>query len=459
MGDTSLTRHPQSAIRHSPSVSPARREAFRILLRVETEQAYASNLLASRKLDTLSSEDRGLTYELVLGVLRWQRRLDYFIERYARRPVKKLDVPVVLALRLGLYQIRFLGRIPEWAAVDESVQLVKQHGLGSAGRLVNAVLRQACRQRQDVAGEDAKDEWDRLSIELSHPRWLVEKWVRQFGREEASALMQANNTTPRTALRLNALRGELADIRSQIERKGIRLEPSPNVPGAYIVTEGTLTNDSPLVREGWVYLQDEASQLIAHMLAVKPGSSALDLCAAPGGKTSQLAVEMKNTGLILAGDLHLHRLHVLQRTCRRLGTAIVSPIALDGTQPLPFLPRTRFDRVLVDAPCSGTGTIRRHPEIKWRLRPEGFEALAGTQLRLLKSAAPFVAPGGRLVYSTCSLEPEENQAVVEKFLAEETQLQLVRPQIDDNLIDPSGYVKTLPHRHSMDGFFAAVFRK
>jgi 16S rRNA (cytosine967-C5)-methyltransferase len=437
-------------------MGPARLEAFRILLRVETEQAYAANLLASRKLDALSSEDRGLVYELVLGVLRWQRQLDYFIQRYAQRPVSKLDVSVVLALRLGLYQIRFLERIPQWAAVNESVQLVKQQGVGSAAKLVNAVLRQACQRRQEVAGEDVRDEWERLSIELSHPRWLVEKWVRQFGRAEAIALMQANNTAPRPALRFNPGRGTLTEIRSQLEHEGVALEPSRYVSGAYIVTTGTLANQSPPVQLGQVYLQDEGSQLIASLLDAQPGMRVLDLCAAPGGKSSQIAVEMQDTGLIVAGDLHVHRLHLLQQTCQRLAVTIVHPLALDGTQSLPLLPGHPFDRVLVDAPCSGTGTIRRHPEIKWRLQPERLTPLAETQIKLLKSAAAVVAPGGWLVYSTCSLEPEENQAVVEGFLAEESSFKLQRPAIHEALLDTNGYVRTYPHRHDMDGFFAAV---
>lgn len=437
-------------------MTPARLEAFRILHRVETEQAYAANLLASRKLDALSSEDRGLVYELVFGVLRWQLQLDSFIQRYAGRPVNKLDVPVVLALRLGLYQIRFLERIPAWAAVNESVRLVKQHGVGSAAKLVNAVLRQACQRRQDVAGEDVPDEWDRLSIELSHPRWLVEKWVRQFGRDEAIALMRANNTPPRATLRFNPLRGDVATIHSQLEREGIRLAPSEYVPGAYIVMEGVLAHHSPLIQQGQVYLQDEGSQLIATLLEVRPGLNVLDLCAAPGGKTSWLAAEMGNRGQIIAGDVHPHRVRLVQRICQRLGVMNVCPVTLDGTQSLPFLPDHQFDRVLVDAPCSGTGTIRHHPEIKWRLQPDTFETMADTQIQLLKSAAPCVAPGGLLVYSTCSLEPEENEAVVQRFLTEEASFTRRRPTTSHALLDTGGYVRTYPHRHDMDGFYAAV---
>lgn len=437
-------------------MTPARLHAFRILLRVETERAYATPLLASGRLDALSGEDRGLVYELVLGVLRWQRHLDYFIERYAQRPVSQLDVPVVLALRLGLYQIRFLERIPQWAAVDESVQLVKKYGLASAAKLVNAVLRQACRQRRDVAGEGVRDEWERLSIELSHPRWLVEKWVGQFGREQAITLMRANNIAPRPALRFNLGRGTPTEIRSHLEQEGVQVEPSRYVPGAYIVTQGTLADHSPSVRRGRVYLQDEGSQLIATLVEAQPGMRIFDLCAAPGGKSTQLAMAMQDCGLIVAGDVSVSRLRLLQRTCRRLAVTSVSPLALDGTRPLPLLAGYSFDRVLVDAPCSGTGTLRRHPEIKWRLQPEMLASLAKAQITLLKSAASVVASGGWLVYSTCSLEPEENQAIVEEFLAKAPSFQRWRPPLDQALLDADGYVRTYPHRHGMDGFFAAV---
>jgi 16S rRNA (cytosine967-C5)-methyltransferase len=438
-------------------MNPARLEAFRILLRVETEQAYASSLLASPRLDRFSLEDRRLTYELVLGALRWQLQLDYFIERYTQRSIRQLDRPVVVALRLGLYQIRFMQRIPDWAAVNESVQLVKQHGIGSAAKLVNAVLRQASRRRHDVAGEDIKDEWDGLSIELSHPRWLVEKWIAQFGQQEAIALMKANNTTPGAALRVNPLVGEPDEIYARLESEGIGLEPSRYVPGASVLTKGVLASHSALVQQGQVYLQDEGSQLIASLVEARPDVTILDLCAAPGGKTSQLAADMNNSGLIIAGDVHLHRLHILQQTGRRLGVTNVTPVVMDGTQPLPFLPHVRFDRVLVDAPCSGTGTLRRHPEIKWRLQPADLAALGEIQLRLLKSAAPFVASGGLLVYSTCSLEREENQDVVARFMADQSSLQLIKPAVDEALLDQNGFLRTLPHHHGMDGFFAAVF--
>jgi 16S rRNA (cytosine967-C5)-methyltransferase len=223
-----------------------------------------------------------------------------------------------------------------------------------------------------------------------------------------------------------------------------------------VVTKGVVNNQAAVVSSGQVYIQDEASQLVAQLLDPEPGLSMLDLCAAPGGKSARLAVRMKNSGIIVAGDLHLHRLTKLQRACQRLGLQIVSPVALDGTKPLPFL--QRFDRVLVDAPCSGTGTLRRNPEIKWRLKPEDINALTETQSQLLLSASGMVAADGRLVYSTCSLEREENEMVVERFLAGNSNFELIRPSVDPVLLQPDGTIRTFPHRDEMDGFFIAVFQ-
>jgi 16S rRNA (cytosine967-C5)-methyltransferase len=438
-------------------MTPARREAFRILHRVETQHAYASNLLASDRLDQLSVKDRGLAYELVLGVLRWQRQLDYFIERYTGRSVETLDVPVVLALRLGLYQIRFLERIPDSAAVHESVQLVKKHGATSAASLVNAVLRTACRQRDDQPGENASDDPEQLSIEFSHPRWLVEKWVAQFGRQEAIALMQANNVPPPTALWINTRRACEEEIRAQLESPGRYLQASRHVPGAYLVSGGTLNPQAAIVRSGQVYIQDEASQLIAGLLEPEPGLNVLDVCAAPGGKCSLTAIRMENHGLIVAGDIHPHRLRSLKRTSRRLGIEIISPVVLDGTRPPPFW--RRFDRVLVDAPCSGTGTLRRNPEIKWRLKPEDIRTLADVQFQLLQAAGEMVAADGLLVYSTCSVEREENEMVVGRFITARSDFEKRRPPVAPVLLQPDNTIRTFPHRDGMDGFFATVLAR
>lgn len=438
------------------AVSPARQEAFRILLRVEQERAYASELLASAKLDVLSAEDRRLAYEMVLGVLRWQLQLDHYIEHYAHRPATKLDLPILIALRLGLYQIRFLDRIPDRAAVYESVQLVKTYKRAGAARLVNAVLRQACRTgRVDLCAQ-IEQEHERIAIGFSHPRWLVEKWISQWGREETIQLLQANNAPPGVAIRFNPLKAAPEQTRAELEQQGLSLIPSVYATGAYRIERGLPQDYAAAVQSGKMYIQDEASQLVASLLEVQPGMRVLDVCAAPGGKATQMAATMQNRGMIVAADLHEHRLRQLQAMSARLGATIIHPVVMDGLEPLALTPPEQFDRVLVDAPCSGTGTLRHHPEIKWRLQMQDITTVAQVQVALLTKAATMLARGGRLVYATCSLEPEENEQVVEKFLAAHPQFKRLWPTAHPSVLTEKGDVRTFPHRHQTDGFFAAV---
>jgi len=440
-------------------ISPGRQMAFEILRRVQETGSYAADLLASRRLDKLSLEDRRFTYELVLGVLRWQGQLDYFIEKYAARPIEQFDLPVLIALRLALYQIRFLDRVPEHSAVDESVALVKARGAGHAAGFVNALLRRACRSKGDPPGEKSADELERLSIELSHPRWLVEKWIGDFGLEEAIALMRANNVPPPLVIRFNTLLGTEREITEALNREGVNVEPSRYVPGAYKVTSGTLSKDTPLLKQGWVYIQDEASQLVAHLVSPQPGMKVLDLCAAPGGKATHIAALMRNSGRIVAGDLHFHRVMTLRAVASRLGAKIIHPIVLDGRKELPFAPAGQLERVVVDAPCSGTGTLRRNPEIKWRFSKSDLRTVCQIQFALLSQAAMHVAMGGWLVYSTCALEPEENEEQVERFLAERREFGVLVPRLPDELLSGAGFVRTFPDEDGMDGFFVAVLER
>jgi 16S rRNA (cytosine967-C5)-methyltransferase len=434
----------------------SREIAFDILWRVYRTRSQAAALLASYRWGGVSPKERRLAYELVLGVLRWQRQLDYFIEKYARRAVESLDLRVVIALRLGLYQVRFLERVPDHAAVDTSVELVRTSGAARAARLVNAVLRRATRSREDRPGADIRDELERLSVELSHPRWLVEKWIADFGRSEAEDLMRANNVSPPVVLRINALKASEKEVLAALEREGVEVEPCALAPGAYRVKAGTLAMTSPVVGRGQIYLQDEGSQLVAHLVSPQPGMRVLDVCAAPGSKTMHLAALMNNCGMIVAGDIRLQRLRALCRVKERLGAEIVSAVALDGTVRLPFLSTTRFDRVLLDAPCSGTGTLRRNPEIKWRLQQGHLARLSQKQRALLQEAARWVAPEGLLIYSTCSLEREENEDVIGPFLTDHADFQLVPAGITGG---ERGWVRLFPHRQATDGFFVAVMKK
>lgn len=442
-----------------PPIGPARRAAFDILRRVETERAYASVLVASLPQSDLSREDRALAHEIVLGVLRRQKTLDYFIERYSHRSVQRLDLTVVLALRMGLYQLRYLTRIPHSAAVNESVNLVKQGGVRSAAGFVNGVLRTAARHLADPVGDEIEDPADRASVELSHPRWMLERWSAFLGEPESHALALANNQAQRPAFRVNSLKATVEEVTGILSTQGVSARESKYVASAFVV-EGERTPLVQLAEQGLIYLQDEASQLVSILLDPRSGERVLDMCAAPGSKTSHIAALTKNESWIVACDVRPQRLTTLRSNCARLGAEQIDVVTLDGTRRPPFLESVQnFDRVLVDAPCTGTGTLCQNPEIKWRLASDDAKRLSETQLALLSRGAEMVAVGGRVVYSTCSVEPEENEAVVAGFLEANRQFRLVEPNAPSELITSDGYVRTFRHRHEMDCFFAAVMQR
>lgn len=441
------------------SVSRARIAAFDILRRVEAEGAYSSILIAALAQSSLSREDRALAHELALGVLRRRLTLDYFIKRYSRRLIEKLDLDVLIALRLGLYQIRYLTRIPQSAAVNESVNLVKHARIRSAAGMVNAVLRNAVRHRDDKAGESIADPIERSSIEVSHPRWMLERWIDAFGWQDALALAEANNQAPRIAFRVNTLVDTKDEALAALENEGVATAVSKIIPGAFTVESGLASTVILAAERGLIYLQDEASQLVSLLVAPRKGEKILDLCAAPGSKSSHLAALTSNESRIIACDIHYHRLVALSEICRKLGVHSVEAVALDATRELPFDSRLKFDRALIDAPCAGTGTLRRNPEIKWRLAPEDIARLSDVQFRLLERASSVIAPGGRLVYSTCSIEREENEDVINGFLSSGAAFRLLRPEAHSDLVTDEGFVRTFPHRYNTDGFFAAVLEK
>jgi 16S rRNA (cytosine967-C5)-methyltransferase len=426
------------ALVKAKEISPARLAAFKILQQVETG-AFSSNLLAAEE-PHLKSPDRALCHELVLGVLRWQLFLDRIVEHFSKRQVESLDAPVRIALRLGLYQLRFLTRIPNSAAVNESVNLVRAARLSSATAFVNAVLRRAVREPEYDPTAEISDPLEKIAVQTSHPRWLIERWVTSFGVEEAEAFARANNTVPPTAFRVVSNRANQSEILSRLSAAGATLEASKITDGAWRVAGAT-----SLLREmsaaGEIYLQDEASQLAACSMDVKRCERVLDACAAPGGKTTLLADCAGDEAFIVAGDRSPARMGTVIATMRLHELKNITPVILDATQQLPFA-KDSFDRVLVDAPCSGTGTLRANPEIRWRLAAPDFEKFAEQQKRIVSRAVDVLKPGGRLVYSTCSVEMEENEEVIKDL-----NLKLLRK------------LRTWPQREGADGFFVAVFEK
>ena len=429
------------ALAKSKDISPARLAAFRILQQVETG-AFSSVLLAAEE-PQLKPVDRALCHELVLGVLRWQLRLDKFVELYSQRSVESLDLAVRIALRLGLYQLRYLTRIPASAAVNESVSLVRAARLSSATAFVNAVLRRAIREAEYDPVTGVADPIERLAIETSHPVWLIERWTRAFGLAETESFARANNAMPPTAFRTVLTRAREDEVLQTLREAGGEIETSQFADGAWRVSCAV-----PMLRElsesGRIYLQDEASQLVGQMVGAQAGDLVLDVCAAPGGKTTYMADRANDQATVIAGDRSASRLATIVGSARRQELESIKPIRLDAELSLPFRPRT-FDKVLVDAPCSGTGTLRGNPEIRWRLRESEISAFAGRQKLILRNASEMVKPGGRLVYSTCSVEREENEDVVDEFLA------------NDGAFHAVNSVRTWPQREGCDGFFVSVF--
>lgn len=401
----------------------ARRTAFDILLRIERRAAFADELLHASRLEELDRRQRALVTELVLGCLRRRGELDHLVARRLRQPVGSLDLEVLTALRLGTYQLRHMRKIAAPTAVSAAVELVKSAGKTSAGGLVNAVLR---RLPPAPPPEEA--------ARLCHPLWLVQRWEAALGRATCRSLLAANLRQPATYLRLQREAGA-ALARQRLAQAGVAAAPT-DLPRAYRVESGSLAGLPAEHRADWA-VQDLNSQRVAALVQPLPGAPILDLCAAPGGKARILA----ETAPVVAADLHLHRL----RRLRLLGARGLRLVALDAGQPLPF--GRRFDRILIDAPCSGTGTLARNPDIKWRLRAVDLQDLHARQAGILRRGLEALAPGGSLVYSTCSLEPEENAHVVEAALAG-------RPGWSARQV-----LSTVPGRDPGDGFQAWRIRQ
>lgn len=468
--------------RSSASPGPAREIAHRILLRVSEEGAWASRLLEAIDAERLDARDVALVHEIVQGVLRWRGRIDRELSAISSRPLDRLDPPVREALRLGAYQILFLDRVPSHAAVDASVALARRSARRGAEGLVNAVLRRLAERGKLAERPGPQAGLSDLAAELSHPEWLVVRALERLGADEARAWLLANNQPPPVSLRPNPLHPAAPRLAAALEEQGVRVAPGRLAPGALRVLSGKPAR-TELFRDGAFWIQDEASQVVPLLFPPPWRGLSADLCAAPGGKTFVLATgdalldppvalgasaESPGDGpsapahRVVAFDLHPHRLARLCGMARRVAPGRIGAVAADLSA-MPPVPADRFDRVLVDAPCSGTGVLRRHPEIRWRLIPERLTELASLQSRLLDIGLTLVRPGGHLVYSVCSFEPEEGDEVLEAFLARSGAVSLdPRPWLPGSVLqalDGKGRLRTSPARHESDGFFAAVVQK
>ena len=444
-------------------IAPARIAAYETLLAVEGGRADLPHALAQARQALPDERDRALAGEIATGALRWQAAFDHVVARLTKRVVERLDPEVRVILRLTLFQLLHLDRVPASAAVNDAVSLTRRAAKASAAPLVNAVLRRASRERDrlalpprpdDPANREAALEY--FSTALSHPRWLAARWLDRYGFDAAEAWMQFNNAPAALTLRANRLRTTPEALARMLAAEGVQTKPGRYAPDALVVTGGNPLS-SEIATQGLFVVQDEASQLVGIVTGVRPGERVFDACASPGGKTTAMAAAMGDRGLIVAADVRARRIGLLVRTVAASGASCIRIVRADASAALPFM--RQFDCVLLDAPCSGLGTIRRDPDLKWRRKEEDLTGMPAMQLGMLRHTSELVRPGGRLVYATCSSEPEENEEVVRTFVAEsgfQPVAPVELPVTMASLIDGAGQLRTYPFRDGLEAFFAAV---
>jgi 16S rRNA (cytosine967-C5)-methyltransferase len=449
-------------------IAPARVAAYDILCAVSAGNTDLPTAIAFARASLHDDRDRALAAEIASGVQRWRAALDHLIVEFARRAIDRLDPEIVEILRLSAYQLLHLTRVPAAAVVDDAVDLTKRAGKRSASGFVNAVLRSISRRRaslplpprpSDPTDRDAALKY--MSVTLSHPRWLAERWLDRLGLDAAEAWMRFNNTAGSVTLRANRLQTTRDALLERLATDEIQVHPTAFAPDGLIVDEGHPLRGAGQ-EQGWFVVQDEASQLVTLLAGDRALPRVLDTCASPGGKTTALAALMEGRGLLVACDVRERRVDLLRRTVAASGATNVRIVQADLLKPLPFA--ASFDCVLVDAPCSGLGTLRRDPDIRWRRREHDLPALAAAELTMLQYAAEQVAPGGRLVYATCSSEPEENEGVADAFLATTPGFTALHAsaattRLAETLIDRRGHLRTQPDLHGLEAFFGAVFER
>jgi 16S rRNA (cytosine967-C5)-methyltransferase len=441
-----------------------RHQAVDILSQVRISQSFAGELLdASLTANTLSGTPDGrLLTHLVYGVLRFQGHLDWIISKLYRGDFAKMDESIKNVLRVGLYQLKFSDRLPAFAVVDEAVKSAKIIAPAQSG-LTNAILRNYLRHGNKIPFPSWKKQpAEHIAALHSHPLWLVQAWLDIFGKEETLALCKANNEMPPLTIRINKLKTSKEELEQKLNKEGFSYAPTKFSPDGIVLTDSTgPIQKTDFFREGLLRIQDEGAQLVSYLINPKNGENILDVCAGSGGKTTHLAAIMKNDGNILAIDRHEGKLTELKKEIDRLGINNIQTQQVDLSIMLPIALAEKFDQVLVDAPCSGTGTLRRNPEIKWRTTAADLNNFTLVQNSILQNAAPAVKKGGRLIYCTCSLMPAENEDVIRQFLTNNPQFTLgpIPETIKKPLIDKSGFFRTYPHIHNTDGFFGAILQR
>ncbi len=443
-------------------VTPAREAALTALLELDARHLPAQVAIeAGVGTLVLSAEDRAFLHELVNGVLRYRLYLDWALQQVAHETPYSSQPVMKQLLRLGAYQLLFLDRVPDYAAIDQSVELAKSRLGPNSAPLVNALLRELAKRHAELVVPDLLERpVEHISIRYSHPSWLVKRWVKRYGAQRTIALCRADNAPAPLTVRVNRLKLGVADYRQQLQAKEIASTLCAYSPAGLRIDHGGSVTALPGYGSGWFYVQDEASQLVPLLLAPRPGEVVLDVCAAPGGKATQIAEMMNNQGEIVALDRSPERLSLVEENGKRLGVTIIRTAVADATQELVQLGKGRFDRILVDAPCSGLGVLRRHPEGKWSKDENSILKSAQAARSILANVSILLKPKGVLVYSTCSTEPEENQGVIEVFLSRHRQFRVeegaaaLLPEAARPLINDHGFFSTVLKGGNMDGFFA-----
>ncbi len=455
MNDQSPEPESTPPVERKSLYSGPRGTAVKILNRVERTDSYLDKVLdAELKSPELSDPDKGLLSELVHGVLRWQNKLDWILNGFSHGNFAKSEINVKNTLRVALYQVLFLERIPHAAAVNEGVEFIKRiRGEKPAG-LVNAVLRNIIRNIEGIRYPDpAEDQAQYIAVFYSHPLWMVKRWLERYGVEETTALLTANNERPHLSLRVNHLKTDRASFLKILDQLQVQASPSRFLDRFVRARGLSRIGQMESFRNGLFTVQDESAALPCLLLDPRPGERVIDLCAAPGGKTTNIAEVMRNDGQVIAVDKYEGKLNLIRTSCDRLGLRNVTFMTADAST----MSVEPADKVLLDAPCSGLGVLSKKPDIKWKRDIADIHKLRAIQNEIIENAALMVKPGGVLVYSTCTTEPEENQEVVKSFLQKHPEFVLddARRFVAADFVTPEGFVVTLPHRHEMDGSFAA----
>lgn len=441
--------------------------ALDILKRQYYQRAPAERLLeqAFQSASSMSERDRAFTLHLVQGVLRYRLRLDWIVKRFLRFSFQKIEPTILNILRIALYQIFFMDRVPQSAAVNEAVLQVKAAGKGRFSGFANGLLRQVCRNKDQIVFPDKKNApLHYLSVYYSFPEWLVRKWRQELGPDAVEPLLAAENRIPSLVIRVNRRKGDRDRLIAALREQGLSARATEYSPDGISLTglKGPI-NDLRLFQQGRFQVQGEAAQVCAYLLNPRPGDTVLDVCAGLGGKSTHMAERMDGKGLLLSLDINYERLIRLSESAQRLGIGCIRCMVADAVHPAPLIPAS-FDKIMIDGPCSGLGVLSRHPDGKWIKEEKDIRRLARLQKRILDNAVLLLKPGGLMLYVTCTLSLPENEGVVPGFLKKNREMDQVDlrkhgPAWARPLLDGRGFLKTFPHIHAMDGFFAALFRK